>query len=732
MANRHLFDDEKLTLTARLGSGPFSALRQRTVTWTFQLSGGAGRIADQSVDVARDAGSAVRKEVDLPKVKDGEHNYGLSYKVRLPGGTQDGADTYTIWPRGFELKVVHEVDGAEQPCPDFVFQVRARGNVSVDDKNLRPDATGVFAYRHHIRDIHTVEAMAPWQIEKWKPGKERGPHREVVVARRPFKVAFAWPEVADKPHEQFVNLPDDPGTDAGSKIRLRLAAEGDPKLDEAERTGVTGVPIHVQVTFLRENGKGLVRSKRNDPKPGILLVDGTRVDPDPQGVSRTQVQLDRDGGVADVTLELGYAGGDECEIKVGLTTACNDSTLRVVNWRKVGFRMFHPAPALSDFGKFDDAGLPAAVMQKTQKELDKIYVRYEKVSVATYDASIWPDVLPHCSVDGKLLGKGKGQKVLALEENQIKSVGQKLTPADKPGWQHVIVLADFINEKKQRTTATVKLTSAKKSVTLHKKDKAVFPIDVSGKYPGVSTLALKVSKLNGKAVTDAVASQADHPLREYLQGQGKVIWSLMDTLASLGDRYAEYLTFDDHAKITLTLPTGPGQPGALFAEHKGLELTATLQYEERDKESCMGMQLAATGGLTVFPVLHEGVKLDTLHTTIVHELYHAIDQAYGDPAQLTTSPPSHEIPGVPYRAAVPAGNAYDARGHQGGHCAYGLSASDKAETDFTCGFSARGVKMALKPKCINFGSDNLRSLTLCVECAETGRAQDLRDLGALT
>ena len=126
---------------------------------------------------------------------------------------------YVVWPKTFELKAVHKVDGSETPCEKFIFDVQTdKGPV---DQSLTTDAKGEHHYTCHEKAAHEVVARSPWQIDTWK---SKGPRKlEVLVSRKKYTAELVSPPNTGSPHKQLVNLTDD-GTQPrhGNPIKVQV------------------------------------------------------------------------------------------------------------------------------------------------------------------------------------------------------------------------------------------------------------------------------------------------------------------------------------------------------------------------------------------------------------------------------------------------------------------------------------------------------------------------------
>jgi hypothetical protein len=113
-----------------------------------------------------------------------------------------------------------------------------------------------------------------------------------------------------------------------------------------------------------------------------------------------------------------------------------------------------------------------------------------------------------------------------------------------------------------------------------------------------------------------------------------------------------------------------------------------------------------------------------LTNVVIHEIGHNMGQAYGDKTIDPTfgRSPANMIPGIDNPKSVASGgDLYGGHGHTGTHCAFGLSATDKACASF-------GGKSG---SCVMFGADNMAKSskgTWCDSCKTYIRGTHLDDV----
>ncbi|MGE0706665.1 MAG: hypothetical protein AB7N76_05365 [Planctomycetota bacterium] len=353
---QHVFEDSKLTFTAEIKRGK---AKSQEVDIKFEQVGGATKLADGKCKLGKKDKSAAY-EVTLPKVAEGEESYTFKYHMESDGESYPGAE-FTVWPRGLTV-TCFDKDKETDPLPGSLLLV---SQAEAPEIRCRANDKGVVDLKLLKAAPVTVTAISPYSLTKWKEGKDKGPKREAVIEKAKYKAAFFSHTPASDPLKQWINLtapksPSDP-KDQGSLVTIEVGAVGDKEKQPDQRTARPGDKIHVQVKFDSAN------SKRNDPKPG-LTVAGVKVQAESDKVTFKGVVTLGEGGTGKFQVELGLAGLDKCEIKIGVTEACEDvdPPLKFENWRKLWYQVTRPA------------GLAAPDMARMVGALAEIGVLYEK------------------------------------------------------------------------------------------------------------------------------------------------------------------------------------------------------------------------------------------------------------------------------------------------------------------------------------------------------------------
>ncbi len=715
----------RIKLKLKLGRGSKKA---ETCDMVFFTGSGKDKAEIDKQTVAIES-----KEVDFAwtakGLPEGELHTTVGFEAQIKGkkkGTSSDFGTFQVWAKEIKLKINDE---GGQPLTDALFRVSYADIAKV--MKYSPDEGGDSMSIELARcEKPGIEMVPPFDLLEWV--KPDGVEWEIKAKKLPAKAVFLRPMVGpateppDIKSKQYVNLPAGDDVYHGNEFTVAIGAD-------QPLSAPTSVYIHV----LFSAAPGLERSERDDPIS--RLKDANWENPAGTEFKGDALLTHHIKKPATFKIELGLAGGDVCTIKIGSTPECRDGTIELTNWRKLQYDLRYPGPGLSDLGKLGKttADFSPDVFQKMSKILEKAFIEYSKSSEEAFEANAWPELLPeYACYQGDFIGKSKGKKLFVMEETSLKELGEKLTeaidPPQKP-YCHTIIVADYINETQSAKANTVfTMSKPSKTVTLHKDKFQVFPLENrfhGERAPGIREIVYKLTKLDGKAVTSENDITSKGLSKYFFAGVRP--YELSEDRGQQLNKMAAAVEFLSTNKIKLTMTEcfQGTKPADVLQQYPKSEFTVSIEYYRREKESCAGMNWG-NGGLMMFPIVHAS---NSVQTCIVHELCHAIDLAYGTQGAsgfTGTGNDSKVIPGLPFRKGVAdGGNAYNAHGHAGGHCAKGLSASLKREPDYSAAFTLTGARLNFAPKCLNWGQDLMRfgDLGLCEECTDTMRAQDLRD-----
>jgi hypothetical protein len=295
-----------------------------------------------------------------------------------------------------------------------------------------------------------------------------------------------------------------------------------------------------------------------------------------------------------------------------------------------------------------------------------------------------------------------------------------------------------------------------KELTLHDAKSYVMPrrfalerkrvegVEVTNYVEGASVRALSAHMIKGKGKADRTAvmgllktlprkkeDRSPDQATLFQWASGYLLWSestASDQQLASQDQFIEFvstskikLKFPDDSPVMVSLK-------ALFTSVPDAEVTFTVRYEKLKDAAAVGMAIG--DGVLVYPTFGGKASDGDVHTTIVHELAHAIGHAYGkkDADNLPLYGPA-VIPGLDFRKRLKNGGyVYEGHGHTGGHCAMGLASGDDQDSTHKDIDFSESNRIILKAKCLNFGQGTLTAQPLCAECAEAMSASDVSAL----
>ena len=649
-----VFEGSKLTLHAWVERGKGE---RKKAKFEFEQTGGAATVEAQELELGDKSGGKkkVSTTVTVPDCKDDEPNYVLQYKVTCKGKSYPGKD-YKVWPSHATFKATNKDDGS--PFEGVILRCSHS-----EDKELKTDAAGQCPLPLKKFEPFSIHVVSPFRVEKWVA--QEGRIREAEVIKLPYKATFLTPDVStaeDGKLKWWTNLPDKEGAPQGSRVKVRVGAVTETECIK----GRDDTPVHVQVQFGKEN------SKRNDPKPA-LYIEGKKIDPDAKGVCKGVVQFTKDGD-APFEVEVGVAGGDETTIKIGVTEACEDEQVTIVNWRKLWYQASIPEGA-------DEPDLSRMV-----KALEEVFVAYEKHGDAVVFAK---DEGPKGSwFPGEWL-KEKG-KLLNIGNHNKAYFHGKFVDDKTPLQVHVCCTHTQYDAGSNTCKKDVLLeldASSETNWSDGKKVKGKHYYAGSGFFP-------KSLKDGGKSIISGSWESDD----------GKKKGDLEDADFWITD-------YDNHGWLRVKLP----------------DEAKTYVESGADKKVSVKLKIFVAAG----PYLGEAdgaegwkqlivvrAKSNVINDVMAHELGHTMNQ-------VTKSKP----PGMD---KVEHGRRYTANGHQGPHCADGMSdanyakGSGKKGSDYEGNF--RGKKECT---CIMYGENGDNSTCngkFCPRCAPFIKGEGLTTL----
>ena len=649
------FDESTLRLRARLKDGTVT----RTEA-TFTVLRNHAVIHSQSVPTANPS-----MALALPRVADDEASWTLEFRFQYGDDVYTGTRVYTVWPRTLRLRAQHHRSGA--PVKG------ARFTVTQDEEHSAAETGDDGSVEHALAKPapFTVDGESPWVVRAWV--RETGRVREAKVERT-YKAAFHNPRKPspDKAIEQLVNHKTaDKGRDGlGSTIVVCVGAEGDADRPTGSRVATEGDELFVKVLFART-------SKRNSPLPAVTgLLDANTVG----ALTTGRVRIGAGGAAGEFTLELGLAGGDRCDVSVGVTAEARDQTISFVNWRKLYYQASYPSTS----------AMPP--MARITTCLEGVFVRYEKYKDLSFSDSDGPPA--GAWFDGPMMGLSAGKKVCIGDHNKA-HFHAKFDDQKKPLGVHALVCHKQFDGGAVAHQSVVSGTVSKAADA-----KVKFP-------PGTGAKAwcheLDITTVSGSANVFPKAIQ---------DGADAVRSATWTSLAASGPHQgatgaipADHVHIDWVANqnvITVKLPAA-----AATAVDAGV--TVRVDYTVL---WALGEYLGESDGKRPNLQLLVDMENTSFNDVMAHELGHTMG------AVLKAVPPG--------LSAGDHGWKYTGRGHQGPHCAFG---APKATFDN----NAKNLTgLGAKCKCIMYGENSSKGSNsnglFCEKCVPFLAAEALQDI----
>ncbi len=383
MAQVQIFEEEKWPITVRRAWGTGAILTKNVTIKVTRPDG------EKPTDVTLDENAQATHQQESIKVADDQPNYVMKAKAEYKNNyiwntSEELEETCKVWPK--KVKVIAEDITTGDKIKDFKFKLRQGDtllpeSVTGDDGsvevNLKKEA-GPYVVTASASGIYAVESQAVTS----------GKLREITVkVKRLFKVKYVsltnykgtFPPTDTNPLKAYVNLDvaDLPVAQTevwGNEIEIEVAAYDDDGYE-----GKAGDEIFIQAEFGRE-------SKRNDPLPE--LKDAGTVDKsantagtaDAKQVGKVTLA---DNGSGKFTgkfkLELGFAGGDTCSVKIAnAKTGFGGSggpEVKFINWRRLTYELLIPSVMAPDLPGDD---LPDGIRTAAKTYLEPMFIEYVK------------------------------------------------------------------------------------------------------------------------------------------------------------------------------------------------------------------------------------------------------------------------------------------------------------------------------------------------------------------
>ncbi|MCC7536778.1 MAG: hypothetical protein IT379_11220 [Deltaproteobacteria bacterium] len=540
---------------------------------------------------------------------------------------------------------------------------------------------GKLTYELALPSDVQIRWKRPWVIDHWENETSRKPKAHLV---RAFvaKLAFPDPTVDPDPdprpdpktprqHVQWVNLAYDSAKPSqGSKIRIKVGAKDPSKAEAGDR-------VYLQAAFGSKNNARKTEDDGHAPGAKVSL-DSTL------GGDKT----------ATFELELGPAGGDEVEIKVGGLADCTDDDVKIVTWRMLLYDVCAPDTlALEDGPKLGGGTgktYPAAMRTWFDAVLAKAFVAYvlrgSSVTAATgepykssmlpksyFGGSGGPDLYVRGVSDTRPSGFGAGDlrcvrvvfcdKAFAADSTRSpfsESVTIDASPFDFSVWN---AHKEYVFERRMGPVGGDAIIPLAWRAD-------VDPKKVPSTHPGLD---------NGKPRKGSVD-------RSWIKAKN-LCWLQI----TLPPEIASFVGPASDTKCPVVLG---------FKVYTAFEINGS-----------------AAGANQVMVL--RGDKPTAVASTVCHELGHSAGLTVYPTGVYKRKPP----PGIAAPKPVPKGTTYVGKGHTGSHCAEGLSATDRKLASY----------QGKVGSCIMFGEGGAEPATrtaFCASCLSILLARRLVDISS--
>jgi hypothetical protein len=402
MALVHVLDTAKIKASGRLTKGEAPNGKAQFKFWVDDVEQTA-----VPVDLGTSpspTGSPVTHEYSLKPVAADKPSYKLRYALFLENGTQVGEmHQFLVWPKKGKLTV--KLDGTGAAVKTFKGVMKQPAYMGNKEKNTDIAGDGskdTYEFDLHAGAEYTVEAAPPYTITD---GADKTSSQREIKVKESFIAEFVNPR-GKKPDgkwvddydqaakddaakknpilKHYVNLAtSNNGWDArGNEITVEVGAKKEKPSDP--RAGGAGKFIFFNVKF--EGHGGGTKSTRNHPKTEVksgenLAASDLTVVTD--GVEyKGKVELATTDKTGKFKIDLGFAGGDACVVKIGGTEACGDAQITLVNWRKLEYELIYP-DLMTNLETIKPAetgnewkDLPKKLKKFVKERLGAVYIEY--------------------------------------------------------------------------------------------------------------------------------------------------------------------------------------------------------------------------------------------------------------------------------------------------------------------------------------------------------------------
>lgn len=506
-----------------------------------------------------------------------------------------------------------------------------------------------------------VEWKAPLrQLGDWV---EDGAGKKTAKLKKSFKAKLVFPEAGD--HTQWINHKADKKTpEHGSKLRVRARC-----VDEDGPTR-KGDVFYVKVTW----PDAATLSKRTSPRRA--LEGGKKTDWSGDGFGK-KVTIKKDGDDCVFEVQLGMAGGDTVTIEVGGTDTVDDGAkVEVKNDRKLYYQITK-----------NKAAAAAPDMTTMAAALAKVGVVYEKYGDATYEEG--EDKLPGGAFfDGAEVGRAGERLVCIGDHNKKWFHTKKFKDTKKPLGVHVL-LCDIQLDAGSPSPMVEAMSGDLDAPSATLRCKKGIPF--------------KTALFDGKAGITSATWKSLAPKKHADHGK-KGALSLADFVVN---------PFTKDIKVVLPSPAKDIVGNGSGAKHKvqvrfKVKVAAGWFLGEADGDHGNWQLIALQKRASTNDKVESRVDTEVCKT-MTHELGHTMKQT----VRKSTQPPG--------LSAADHKRTYTAHGHQGPHCADGMS-----QTDYD---SLESFKGQAACTCVMYGEGRTTVLIdFCARCKPYVVAERLEKL----
>lgn len=660
MATIHVWTDDPVNLSATLLGDKFKDVKK--VEFVFKDGSAEAGRAEAAFDVGSGAATGKWEKAKGPDKPAAVRI--LNYHVEIDGKPLANLpDEIHVWAKELTLLAKGADDKPYNGALAHISQTHVDNPSQVAAVDRRTGADGTITWRLAMPGPVTVTWVPPFFIVGGAWVKNTGIDWECKVEKI-APVALGWPAAGKQ--KQWVNLPPDVAKPEQGPIVKVVVVAGAAGPVEA------GKKIYCKAVY------GAGNSARTPMTGGKAAGQTLELNADP----------DAEGG-AKFDVPVGYAGGDTVAIKVGSTAECLDASTEIETWRKLSYELMSPecVKARLEKNDADKWDLPKDTLQWINTRVAPTFVEYSMRASHIFPNS---EITKYMHTAAFLQIPGGSGDYFVCSKNLV------FNDADPVPFGTTDKRTTFVRCADE-TAGDLPPALAEQTVQA-----ATTPFKVPGTIFNVSMAdgSPSVTGVKWSAVLDP-AAPADHPGRVSAGGAAKTNIALAASAIKLVTMKSYQIVLEGDAAALV---------GPASATKCPIKVTWTWALANRVNGSALGSK----------QLMHVCRPPRAIACTFVHELGHSAGMTI-----LATGPRARPPPeGMPVPEAVPTGVYYEGKSHNGSHCAFGLSDTERALDSF-----------AKKPgTCILFGSGgdepNPKRDQFCPTCIKYLKARNLQDLEA--